>query len=897
MKYKQIPTLSTLNKGVHPRLLQDNQASEASNVIFEDGKIKTRWGYDDLGSNLPLDGVVVNLHEYKKLRTEGSDLLAVTANNLYKKNDDVWDEFYSLYNTGTVSNVLDENLFAEDTYYHAMDKFSLTKFVIVYSLGVGNEGKVRIGEFTSTGMSFGTEYTFSANATYNIAVKVIDDSHFIIAYNNSSHEGLAVICKILGDEVIEAGTHVEFSSSTYSYIDIDVFDSTRFIIAYQDYSTKYGKARMGSMSGTEITGYGGVQNFSSCDTLHISISIFDSVYFVISYVDDEESISYYGTAIIGMTSGTQISSFGDAVTFSSSATEINDTIVRTLDATSFIVAWEGISVMIGTIDGTEITLGDEEEISSGNDLKEFDVFDSTHFFIGRGGYGWFGTIDGSSIELSPARDFSTISSTAGRRPTVCIDENVALFCTRQTTTDDGYCSIAFNGTLIEVSDGTWDYSWPKSIYSIKFETTEVDGVGTPDVWYDIHQFYSNEIALVLGEINKTDVVYIIRQPFMTTENYFSVTNVIEGLTGTDEKWSILTNGIDFVKKYTDAGVLGNLGGSPPLAKFCVGYYGHLLLGWVVDSGNNLPQSVYWSDRGDPEEWLAGSAGYIDLLQGDDWITGMEVFKQRLFVFKEKSIVEGRYTGYTSPAFDFIEDRIKDIGVPNGRTIVNIGETIFFKSLNDIYAFNGMQVTPIGAPVIKYILELENAASSAKSFATHIPTKYLYCLFVVTGTNEYPDTAFIYNYINRSWSIWEMGNQMTSSTWFDDKMIWGDKDGYVYEMDFTDTDDNGTDIDASFETKDYPLNDYKQAVKLLETVMTTETNSGQIEISLSVDFGNNWSSAIAVNQNTTDNIYEHVQNWLQRGEQVRFKIENISGSKFAFESLMIGFRDAGITLRR
>jgi hypothetical protein len=37
--------------------------------------------------------------------------------------------------------------------------------------------------------------------------------------------------------------------------------------------------------------------------------------------------------------------------------------------------------------------------------------------------------------------------------------------------------------------------------------------------------------------------------------------------------------------------------------------------------------------------------------------------------------------------------------------------------------------------------------------------------------------------------------------------------------------------------------------------------------------------------------------MQLGEQVRYKIENVSGSQFAYESLLLGYEEAGLSVRR
>ena len=134
---------------------------------------------------------------------------------------------------------------------------------------------------------------------------------------------------------------------------------------------------------------------------------------------------------------------------------------------------------------------------------------------------------------------------------------------------------------------------------------------------------------------------------------------------------------------------------------------------------------------------------------------------------------------------------------------------------------------------------------------------------------------------------------------------GDSDGYIYNLasDFSrdELDISGTvydeDIACSITTKDYPLNDPKHTIKICELVIgMLRFTDGDLRVRVSVDFGTNWSSWVTV-PNTAqsgDALYvEHIANFIQRGRQARFQIENVDGADFEIESFLIGFNeDAG-----
>ena len=138
---------------------------------------------------------------------------------------------------------------------------------------------------------------------------------------------------------------------------VSSLDSTHFVVAYRDNgNSNYGTAIVGVVSGTTISSYGSGNVFNSAATSYMSVSSLDSTHFVVAYSDNGNS--NYGTAIIGVVSGTTIS-YGSGNVFNSAATNYSS--VSSLDSTHFVVAFQddggddyGIA-MIGTIPAPEPT--------------------------------------------------------------------------------------------------------------------------------------------------------------------------------------------------------------------------------------------------------------------------------------------------------------------------------------------------------------------------------------------------------------------------------------------------------------------------------------------------------------------------------------------------------------
>jgi hypothetical protein len=230
-----------------------------------------------------------------------------------------------------------------------------------------------------------------------------------------------------------------------------------------------------------------------------------------------------------------------------------------------------------------------------------------------------------------------------------------------------------------------------------------------------------------------------------------------------------------------------------------------------------------------------------------------------------------------------------------------------------------------------------------AFAFAIPNENLYCLFIPTlaeydsegnitkAEAEYPDKAYVYNYQERTWTIWTFVkadgsprqfscaafvNKLYAPTvgdidaldetysqmemrWSDliaystiQSLLLGDVDGNIVEMRDVYDDDDGVPIDAYFYTRDYALNDPQHIFMLLKTTisMMRQGVDDEIQIRASVDFGETWSDWVIINEDGTNDYLEKIANFSRKGLQVQYEIENIEGANFKIESLAVGFND-------
>jgi len=219
---------------------------------------------------------------------------------------------------------------AVSTSYIAATYDSLNnKVAIAYTASA--VGYVIVGTVSGTAISFGTRVALSSPAgVYNTGITFDSfNNKVVIVHRTASLSALAVVGTVAGTS-ISFGTPVVFNSASSYYIS-PVFDSlnNKVVIAYRDGgNSQYGTGVVGTVSGTTIS-FGTPVVFESATTFDISAT-FDSLLnkVVIAYRDDGNSS--YGTAVVGVVSGTDIS-FDTPFVFESSSVSYT---AATFDSTS-----------------------------------------------------------------------------------------------------------------------------------------------------------------------------------------------------------------------------------------------------------------------------------------------------------------------------------------------------------------------------------------------------------------------------------------------------------------------------------------------------------------------------------------------------------------------------------
>jgi len=193
------------------------------------------------------------------------------------------------------------------------------KVIIVYKdEDNSNYGTAVVGTVSGTDISFGTAAVYLDNrSNFNHACFDTNAGKAVITFRNDyNSDAIARVGTVSGTN-ITFGTAVQVDDNG-NYVRT-VFDSNsnKVVVAYRDgASANYGAARVGTVSGTDIT-FGDQEFFSSSATADIDVA-FDTASnkVIIAYKDGGDSDK--GKAVVGTVSNTDIS-FGSAATFNSSA--------------------------------------------------------------------------------------------------------------------------------------------------------------------------------------------------------------------------------------------------------------------------------------------------------------------------------------------------------------------------------------------------------------------------------------------------------------------------------------------------------------------------------------------------------------------------------------------------
>lgn len=292
---------------------------------------------------------------------------------------------------------------------------------------------------------------------------------------------------------------------------------------------------------------------------------------------------------------------------------------------------------------------------------------------------------------------------------------------------------------------------------------------------------------------------------------------------------ILVNGTD-IKKW-DGAALSNLGGSPPAgAKYVTN---DNIRTWMAAG-----DTIYWSKFLDAEDWTAaedsGEVQYYTPNGGD--ITALREFYGDKWVWKVDSMAVIKGTDFFNYALVSVSN---DIGCVSYKTIVEVGDTLFWLGQNDIYGHTGGKPFAIGEKVRAYIAAI-NTAQISKCCAFTDGIRYY--LNLVTGAETEPNVRLMFDPRYNVWHVAHLAGteDYRYGTQFNNLTYVGDATGQTWRVN-NGTTDNGSAIAARVTTKvfDEGFPEAEKQYKEIHLQGTFPTGS-TLQMEYSTDQGTTWN---------------------------------------------------------
>lgn len=380
---------------------------------------------------------------------------------------------------------------------------------------------------------------------------------------------------------------------------------------------------------------------------------------------------------------------------------------------------------------------------------------------------------------------------------------------------------------------------------------------------------------------------------------------------------IFCNGVDKPHKFNGSAV-EELGGLPPTLNsaelvFQFGDYTFLLN--TVEDGQAFPQRVRNSNTGDPEDWTTGNAQLYDLTSREDHIKAVARLADRMIVYKERSVIRFEFVGTDDILFDF-DEAFTGEGVLSQDAVADLGDYHIFLGVANLYRYNGdFNFEPIGDKIRNRVFGVDgeiNPSALETSFLFYVEELDELWIFIPTESSTRPTKFYRYSvsgnsFLERDLNFNVSGFGFNTSflarrwtdlqgSWTDQNFQWTsqvlqsnspttlllDEAGNVFEYDYFQQTDDGTEISYVIQTKDFRFLDRQG----LFTEILMLAKGSNISVEFSIDGGVTWGSWGTVVNSADFNLSRLHRKVTAR--QIRFRISG-SGGGFGIETFAFRYR--------
>ena len=355
-------------------------------------------------------------------------------------------------------------------------------------------------------------------------------------------------------------------------------------------------------------------------------------------------------------------------------------------------------------------------------------------------------------------------------------------------------------------------------------------------------------------------------------------------TGTDaDLWSVTTyldkfyatNGVDAIQEKDHSLDFDDFASAVAAgfkAKIIDEFRNHLILVNTIEAGVEFPQRYRWTDSASTS-FVAGTAGSTEI-DGEDFIIALGKSGTRHIIYKEDSIAVASFIGGNT-VFRF-DVQITSTGLLAQNLRAAINENEAFVSKENVYLYaGGRELVAIGDEIREEMFRIISDSEATKSWMYYDKHKQELYIGMVTETDVYPNTIWIWQRDRKVWSrrnraditalgtfsttqgitygqaigtygvqTGQYGNRTASS--LSPIIVGASSSGQVFTIDETTTDDLGVLVDKIFDSPDLvaqnlPLLGNEAVAFTGNTKMwmglAFEALGDEVEVYFSVDSGN------------------------------------------------------------
>lgn len=355
--------------------------------------------------------------------------------------------------------------------------------------------------------------------------------------------------------------------------------------------------------------------------------------------------------------------------------------------------------------------------------------------------------------------------------------------TRQSNNFSGGINTGFPAVSIADNQSTDEVGWDTDQFPVRAVRKGRTSYGTSGggVTYLLANYGNTHLVRAVGtalQYNSTGTTWTAITGTFTAADW-DYTNFNDKL--------ILTNGTDEVKVWNGSALSDLNAADAPQGKYITNDTNRV---WIA-----LGDTLYWSAFLDETDWTtaedSGSVQYYTPRGGD--ITAIKRYYDRITLFKKDSMAEIQGRSFFN--FQLVEIS-NDIGCVSFKTLVEVGDTLFWLGQNDVYAYSGGKPRPIGQRIRSYLNDI-NTTHLSKCCAGTDGLRYYLCL--VTGANTEPNIRFVYDPRYDVWLINALSEDFRYWAQLNNVTYVGDDAGQTFQA-FDGTDDDGTAITWSITSK-------------------------------------------------------------------------------------------------